>query len=101
MNGLFSKEFLQSIGIKLDEQTLALFGEHIEETLNERVITEITDSLSEEQLIELSHFDTARSEQLQTWLQTNVPDLDAIVQDELAIIAGEIAENSDKLSLQP
>lgn len=97
MDGLLNKKFLDDIGVTLDDQTYAALSQHYEETLNDRVINEIVDELDERQLEELSSLKGGSTGILQQWLQENVPQLDEIIEDEIAILFGEIAENSDAL----
>ena len=97
MNGLFSKEFLASLGISLDDSTYTLFDNHVEQTLNERVIESMADELTDEQLVELGQLDMSDHAILQNWLVANVAELNAIIEDEVAILLGEIAENSQSI----
>ena len=97
MNGLFSKEFLASLGISLDDSTYTLFDNHVEQTLNERVIESMADELTDEQLVELGQLDMSDHAILQHWLVANVTELNAIIEDEVAILLGEIAENSQSI----
>jgi succinate dehydrogenase flavin-adding protein (antitoxin of CptAB toxin-antitoxin module) len=93
-----NKEFLESIGVHLDDETQKALSEHYDTTLSDRVTTEIVEELGDEQLRELQMLKDASDEELQAWLVTNVPELNEIIEDEVAILLGEIAENSDKLS---
>lgn len=97
MDVLLSKQFLQDIGVSLDEQAYRALSQHYEETLNERVITEVVDGLDEVQLEHLQALKDAELNILRDWLVANVPDLSQIIEDEVAILLGELAENSDKL----
>lgn len=92
-----SKEFLTGIGVELDDETHKLLSEHYDTTLSDRVTTEIVEELDDEQLQQLQALKGAPDEQLQAWLTANVPELSEIIEDEVAILLGEIAENSDKL----
>ncbi len=97
MSELISREFLESIGVVIDDETYASFAEHYESTLSQRVIGEIVDELDEAQLSELSLFRDMDAEHLQTWIVDNVPQIGEIVEDEIAILAGEIAEGVDSI----
>jgi len=97
MDGLLSKSFLASIGINLDDDKCTALSQHYEDTLNERVIEQIVEELDENQLNELAHYRNGNAENLQQWLVTNVPQLDEIIEDEIAILLGEIAENSEEI----
>lgn len=98
MDGLLSRKFLDDIGVKLDEQTYQALSEHYEETLNERVISEIVDELNEGQLKELEALKAADEGLLQEWLAVNVPQLNEIIEDEITVLLGELAESSDQLT---
>lgn len=94
---ILTKSFLQDIGLELDDETFAALANHADSTLHERVIREITDEISPEQAAELASLQNADDDTLQLWLVDNVPDLQDIVADEIDILLGEIAENSDAI----
>ena len=94
---LLNKQLLQSLGIQMTDEHFELLSEHFETTLDERVTAEIALELTDEQLSELEAMVTAPDDQLQAWLQANVPDIKEIIEDETAILLGEMAEHSDKL----
>lgn len=96
MDGLLSKQFLANIGVVLDEQTYQALSEHYEETLNDRVMSEIVDELDDSQLEELQKLKNT-PDKLPEWLLKNVLQLDEIIEDEIAILMGEVAEDSNKL----
>jgi len=92
-----NKEFFESIGVQLDDEMRKALSEHYDSTLSDRVTTEIVETLNDDQLQALQALKDAPDEELQTWLVANVPELNEIIEDEVAILLGEIAENSDKL----
>lgn len=92
-----NKQFLSSIGVELDDSTVEAFSLHFEDTLTERVIEEVIDTLEGDKLEELISIRDNDDNSLQTWLQQNVPDLTEIINQEVAILIGEIAENSDQI----
>lgn len=95
---LLSKQFLNTLGITLDDASSEAFSQHFENTLNSRVIEEIIDILENDQLEQLATLrDSGDDEVLQKWLVENIPDLSEIIQDEVAILLGEIVENSDEI----
>jgi predicted transcriptional regulator len=94
---ILSKQLIQDLGIELNEQDYASLSEHFETTLQERVINEITMELSPEQAQELATMQSASDEDLLAWLQANVTDLAEIVSDEVDILLGELAENSEAI----
>jgi hypothetical protein len=100
MNQQFITEStLDALGIDLSGQDKDALLTHLNETLQERVGAEITESLDDAQLQTLLDLqDKATDEDLGTWLEQNVPDLKQIVQDEIDIILGELAENSDGIN---
>lgn len=94
---ILSKQLIQDLGIELSEQDYASLSEHFETTLQERVINEITMELSPEQAQELATMQSASDEDLLAWLQANVTELAEIVSDEVDILLGELAENSEAI----
>lgn len=96
MNSL-PKEFLQSIGIELDDATYQVFATHFEDTLSQRIIDEVVDTLNETQIATFNEMQDASSDQLWQWVQTNVPELSEIIQEEVDILLGELAENAEHI----
>lgn len=94
---VITHEFIQELGLELDEETFASLAEHADTTLRERILNEIVEELSPEQAEELASLESADDETLQQWLINNIPDLQEIVADEVDILLGEIAEGSDTL----
>ena len=97
MSGLLDKQFLDDIGLQLGTEELMALSEQYEATLLERVTAEVVEELDETQLEQLRTYQTKDDDELQTWLKRNVPHLKEIVEDEVAILLGEIAENSTRL----
>jgi len=91
------KDFLSDIGIELDDATYIVFAEHFEETLSQRIIEEIIDELDENQLEQFNQLQNADDTQLWQWVQTNVPELPEIIQEEVDILLGELAENAEHI----
>jgi len=88
---------LESLGIDLSDQDIDALLEDLNETLQERVGTEITQSLSEKQLTELVDMqESASEEDMGAWLEKNIPDMKQIVQNEIDILIGEIVEDEDE-----
>jgi hypothetical protein len=93
---VITRQLLADIGISLDDAAYVQFTEQYEAELDNRIVNEIVDELDTEQLRELTRFkDSGDDAGLQRWLIENVPDLDKIVEEEMAILLGEIAENSE------
>jgi len=95
---LLTPTLLENLGINLSEEHYEALAEHFETTLNERVINEIVLELSPEQAEQLATLQQAGDEEVLAWLKTNVPDVAEIVTDEVDILLGEIAENSEAIS---
>lgn len=91
------KRLLERLGIELSDDDAATLFKHMDSALNERVIDEIIDRLSDRQLQELGDLEGATDAALDEWLTTNVPDLKRIIEDEIAILLGEIVEEADHL----
>lgn len=97
MTPLLSKELLGQIGVAIAPENLELLSEHFETTLDERVTNELIAELSDEQVDELATLRGGTDEELAAWLKQNVPDLKEIIEDETAILLGELAEHGDSL----
>lgn len=96
---VITRQLLADIGISLDDAAYVQFTEQYEAELDNRIVNEIVDELDTEQLRELTRFkDSGDDAELQRWLVENVPDLDKIVEEEMAILLGEIAENSESFT---
>jgi len=94
---LLTRQFLQEIGIELDDESYEALAEHFETTLTERVINELVEELDVDQAAQLASMQSSDDESLRQWIVTNVPDLAEIVSDEIDILFGEIAENSEAI----
>lgn len=94
---LLSPTLLAELGINLSERDYALLAEHFETTLNERVINEIVLDLTPEQAQGLADLENASDEAILAWLKSNVSDIAEVVADEIDILLGEIAENSEAI----
>lgn len=92
---ILDRTLLNDLGIDLNDQDLTLLEEHFDTTLRDRVIQEIVEELTPEQAEELAAAQDISDEELLQWLRTNVPEFDAIVSDEVDILLGELAENSE------
>ena len=98
MNAPLSKELLKSIGIELDDATFAALSDHYESTLNSRITESIVDLLDENQLNEFQTLKDDDQAEVAQWIVANVPELQAVIEDEVAILLGEIAEQSDSFA---
>lgn len=95
---LLSRQILENLGINLTDEDYQSLAGHFETTLDERVINEIVLELSPEQATELAALQQSSDEEVLAWLQANVPDANEIVSDEIDILLGELAENSEALN---
>lgn len=93
-----TNEFLESIGINLNQETFVEFSSHFDETLKERILSDIIDELSDDQLIEFEQLKDVDGDHVWHWIQNNVKDLKDIIQEEVDILLGELAENSDQIN---
>ena len=99
MNQYITEETLQAFNVTLEGQDKELLLEHLNETLQERVGTEVAATLDEAKLKELiEKQETASDEEMGAWLMQNVPELPQIVEDEINILMGELNENSDAIN---
>lgn len=90
---------LDALGIDLTGQDVESLLTHLNDTLQERVGAEITETLNDEQLKTLLDMqENANEDEIATWLEANVPDMQQIVQDEIDIIIGELADSSDQIN---
>ncbi len=94
-----TKDDLKTIGIQTSNDTdIDSLLAHLNEQLEERVGTAITEKMNDTQLDEyLSLQETTDDETLENWLQSNIPEIPAIIQDEIDILLGELAENAESI----
>jgi hypothetical protein len=95
---ILSRTLLEDLGINLSDADYQSLAEHFESTLEERVINEIVLELSPEQAEQLSHMQESSDDQIVDWVRANVPDFADIVSDEVDILLGELAEDSEKMA---
>jgi len=99
MNPIITKALLDEAGIDLTGQDVDALLAHLNRTLEERVGTEITESLDDTQLDELLAVqENGSDEEVGAWLEKNVPELQEITQDEIDILLGELSENADSIN---
>lgn len=96
---IVTKAQLNSIGISLPDDQMQVLIQHVEETINERISEEVVESLSDDQLKELVELQTgnASAEEIDAWIRERVPEYDEIIEDNVAIVLGELVENSDAI----
>jgi len=98
---LLDREILNDLGIQLTEQDYQSLSEHFDTTLRNRVIGEIVEELTPEQAEQLAQMQGVTDEQLLEWLRANVAAFGEIVSDEIDILLGELAENSEAFNNNP
>ena len=99
MDQYITKELLDDFGITLGDQDEASLLEHLNETLQERIGTEVAAMLDDDRLQELLDLqETADDATVGDWLAQNVPELPQIAQDEINILLGEVADNASTIN---
>lgn len=89
-------EHLQAVGIDLSDVEMEALLVHAQERVDELISEEFFDSLSDEEvdeIIELQQKDSS-AEQIDKWLAEHIPDYQQIIEDNTAIVLGELAENA-------
>jgi len=96
MQEFITKESLLAAGIDLEGQDVESLLIEVNATLEERVGSEITESLNEAQLKTLIDMqEKATDEEIGEWLSKNVPEFEQIVQEEIDTILDELADSQD------
>ena len=96
---IVTKAQLNSIGINLPEDQMQALIQHVEDTINSQIGEEIVESLDDDQLKELIQMqdNDAPAEEIDAWIRARVPEYDEIIEDNVAIVLGELADNSDAI----
>lgn len=94
-----TKTQLNSIGIDLPDDQMDALIQHAEETIGLRIGEEVADSLDEAQLEQLIAMqeNNVSPEEIDEWLSERVTDYAQIVEDNVAIILGELVENTAEI----
>jgi hypothetical protein len=99
MDDLITPEMLAQTGIVIADGQVAEYLKLLNDQLTDRVGQAILDVLTDDQIDDLAEVQgSADDEALSAWLAENVKELDDIIQDEIDILLGEAAENSDKIN---
>lgn len=99
MENYITEEMLTQLGINLEGQDITSLLAHLNETLEERVGTEITEALDDTQVHALLDLQEHATEQeVGEWMKANVRDFEQIIQDEIDIVLGELVENTDGIN---
>ena len=93
-------ELLDKFGIAIpNDMEKGELIKHLNETLSERISTEIAKELDEDQLKQmLAIWQAGNQTEFANFLRDNVPDFAEIAGDERDILLGEIADNAEKLN---
>ena len=96
---IVTKAQLNSIGINLPEDQMQALIQHVEDTINSQIGEEIVESLDDEQLKELVQMqdNDVPAEEIDAWIRERVPEYDEIIEDNVAIVLGELANKSDAI----
>ena len=97
MNFDITLEDLQSIGINPQTEQVETTLSDLNNTLNERIGVEITESLTDEQLDEMMTVkQSGDKDALASWMSANIPEIKDIVSDERDILLGELADKASE-----
>lgn len=96
MNLQLHQQLLTDLGIELSNEEYAELSDYIDTTLVDRVINEIIDYLNDDQTEKLANLKDSNQETTWLWLTDNVPELKEIIQNEIDILLGEIAQRADE-----
>ena len=97
MNFDITLEDLKSIGINPPAEQIETTLSDLNDTLNERIGVEITESLTDEQLDEMMTVkQSGDKDALASWMSANIPELEDIVSDERDIFLGELADKASE-----
>ena len=96
---IVTKAQLNSIGINLPEDQMQALIQHVEDTINSQIGEEIVESLDDDQLKVLVQMQdiVAPAEVIDAWIRERIPEYDEIIEDNVAIVLGELANNSDAI----
>jgi len=90
---------LRDFGITVDDATVDALLQHLNDTIEERIGAEIVEALDDDQLKEmLAVQDAGDDDKLGEWIAAHVPEYEQIVQDNIDITVGELAENTDAIN---
>lgn len=91
-----TKQTLLDADIDLTGEDVVALLVYLNEELQERVGTKITDALTDEQTkTMLDMQDTATEDELAQWMHENAPTMDALIETEIADLLEEISEPDD------
>lgn len=89
---------LRDFGLTVDDATVDALLQHLNDTIEERIGAEIVEALDDDQLKEMLAIQDAGDDALGEWIAAHVPEYEQIVQDNIDITVGELAENTDAIN---
>ena len=90
---------LQDLGIALPDHDSQSLIEHLNATVEERIGLEIAESLDDDELSEMVKLqETATDKELADWIVAHVANYKQIVQDNIDIAIGELANGVDDIN---
>jgi hypothetical protein len=96
MDPIITAQVLTDRGINLPPTEQEQFLADLNDTLSERVGTEITESLDDEKLQALLDLqESSDDEAVGAWMKDNVPEMNQIIQDEIDILIDELVTKDD------
>jgi hypothetical protein len=96
---IIPKQTVKDLGIAATEAEVDSLVVTLNEELNQRIGVEIANQLDDAQLKQMVTLSEAEDKiPLQSFLESNVEDLEQIVKDQVDSMLGELLENKEKLS---
>lgn len=90
---------LRDFGLTVDDATVDALLQHLNDTIEERIGAEIVEALDDDELKEmLAIQDADDDDKLGEWIAAHVPDYEQIVQDNIDITVGELAESTNTIN---
>ena len=91
---VITRDVIEAIGVELSAEEEGQFLAHVNEVLKDRVGTAVAAELSDEQLGRMRELrEAGNTAGIAEFLKVNVADLDAVVEEEVGILLGDIARN--------
>ena len=97
-DNIITSDTLEEYGISISPEEQPTLLDHLNETLSERIGAEVTEQLDDDQLAELLVIQEGSGKNMNAWLSERIPDLREIIQDEVDILIGELAENANSIN---
>lgn len=99
-DNIVSQQQLKSLGIELPDDQLQALLRHVNERISTLISEEIVDSLDGQQIEQFVAMqqNNASPQEMEQWLQQQVPEYSQIIEDNVAIVLGEVVEDIDNLA---